>query len=238
MSDRFRFTPADPLRQYAGLYPQAAALLADYTDLSVPLGSVADPVALQQELARTCRLAPIPADPEWAQCGISELIEHLTTGHHTYLFAELGRLQVLVDHLGQPTISTQVLTWSDEVCMHMLHEEAELFPLCLAAETDREAVLDEELHGMYRGHEETEGDLVAICEALSEISGHQKLLNTIQTLLVDVISDLHVHIELEDTVLLPAVRFEQDLRKTRQFRKSQVLRALQPKVGLKAAEQE
>lgn len=236
MTDRFRFTASDPLRQYAVLYPQAAGLLVDYADLDVPLGCVADPVGLQHALAWGCRLPPIPADPEWAQCGISELIEHLTTGHHSYLFAELGRLQVLVAYLGLPEISAQVTTWSDDVCNHMLHEEAELFPLCLAAESDREAVLDEELHGMYRGHEETESDLVAICEALSEISGHQKLILTIQTLLVDIIGDLHVHIELEDTVLLPAVRFEQDLRKTRHFRKSQVLRALQPK--LRIAEQE
>ena len=236
MMDRFCFTRENLLRQYTETYPQASAVLVGQPDLDMPLQAIVQPDAVWLDLAQRCRMPPTPIDAEWAQCGIPELLQHLATGHHRYLFAELGRLQVLVGSLGFPAISERVTVWADDVRLHMVHEEDELFPRCLALAGEPDSVLDEELHGMYRGHEETESGLVAICEELSEISGNLERIATIQALLIDIIGDLHVHVELEDTVLLPAVRFEQDIEQTRRFRKSQVLRALQPKVVLKAAD--
>lgn len=227
---RFTFSPADPVGAYLDAYPahyQAPALLGHLP----PTATI--PPALHPRLARICHRPPTPIDgTDWTQSDIGEVIDHLVATHHPYLFAELGRLEILITGLDDAALTSRMRRWGDELREHMIDEELTLFPLCLAMAHDQEVDPAQGLHGMYRGHEDAEADLVAICEAIGECRDDRDddgLLGIIRLTLADVIADLHRHLELEDTVLLPAVLFECDLRATSLFRKSQVLKALQPK---------
>ena len=229
---RFTFSMLDSVGAYLNTYSQAASLLGDDArHRDAPFGEIAPHRML--EMACTCSLAPsVPDCIDWSQYGISELIDHVVRTHHPFLFAELGRLEVLVKDLDE-TLARHVHCWAEDLRAHMEHEEDTLFPLCRAMEANRDAGInldpETELHGMYRGHENAEIDLVVICESVGDIANDSRTLHCVRSTLADIIADLHQHLELEDTVLLPAVLFERDLRATRTFRKSQVLRALQPK---------
>ena len=227
---KFSFSPDDPLGRYLEVYPQAAAVTGSrMREVDAPPDG-----ATHLQLAIACRLEPVPGSAQdRSQYGIGELIDHIEATHHPFLYAELGRFQVLIDHLVGGELTLRVQRWADGLREHMDHEEQLLFPLCRNLETigDERSDQDPEnqLHGMYRGHEDAEADLVVICEALGEIVNEGAALESARRTLADVITDLHQHIELEDSVLLPAVLFENDLRKTRSFRKSRLLRALEPK---------
>ena len=161
--------------------------------------------------------------------GISEVIARITATHHPYLFAELGRLAVLIDGTGDRELLARLEDWASDLRSHMEHEERELFPLCRALDEDHDADPDRALHGMYRGHEDAEAELTLICERIAALGGESELLTALRAGLADLIEDLHQHIELEDGVLLPAVIFERDLRATRSFRKTRGLKALEPR---------
>jgi len=228
---KFTFSPDDPLGRYLEVYPQAMAATAS----RVVEADAPPDAATHLHLAIACRLDPIPGmAQDRSQFGIGELIDHIEATHHPFLFAELGRFQVLIDHLAGEELGRRVRRWADDLRGHMDHEEEELFPLCreLESSRDEQAAADPEkqLHGMYLGHEDAEADLVVICEALSGLDGESAALASARRTLADMITDLHQHIELEDSILLPAVLFQNDLRKTRTFRKSRLLRALEPKV--------
>lgn len=227
---KFTFSPDDPVGRYLEVYPQAGSVIGS----RMAEVDAAPDGATYLRLAIECRLEPVPGSAhDRSQYGIGELIDHIEATHHPFLYAELGRFQVLIDHLAGGELSLRVQRWSDGLREHMDHEEKELFPLCRILESNRDERADQDpekqLHGMYRGHEDAEADLVFICESLGEIGGDEAALASARRALADVITDLHQHIELEDSVLLPAVLFQNDLRKTRTFRKSRLLRALEPK---------
>ena len=221
---RFTFSLADPIGAYRRIYPAAHQLLGERDDAS-PLHEP----WLRLQLALTCRPARTTSAEDGSLLGISELIARITTTHHPFLFAELGRLAVLVESIGDRELLARLDDWASDLRSHMEHEERELFPRCRALDEDHDADPDQALHGMYRGHEDAEAELTLICERIAALGGESALLTALRAGLAELIEDLHQHIELEDGVLLPAVIFERDLRATRSFRKSRVLKALEPK---------
>lgn len=221
---RFTFSLADPIGAYRRFYPAAQQLLGERDD-AAPL---AEPY-LQQQLALKCRPHHTTCDEDVSLLGISEVIARITATHHPYLFAELGRLAVLIHGTGDRELLARLDDWASDLRSHMEHEERELFPRCRALDEDHDADPDQALHGMYRGHEDAEAKLSLICERVAALSGESDVLTALRAGLADLIEDLHQHIELEDGVLLPAVIFECDLRATSSFRKSRVLKALEPK---------
>ena len=221
---RFTFALADPIGDYRRFYPAAHQLLGDRDD-AVPLKEP----WLRQQLALKCRPSRTTSTEDVSLLGISEVIARITATHHPYLFAELGRLAVLVEGIGDRDLLASLDDWASDLRSHMEHEERELFPRCRALDEDHDADPDQALHGMYRGHEDAEAELSLIRERVAALSGESEMLTALRTGLADLIADLHLHIELEDGVLLPAVIFERDLRATRSFRKSRGLKALEPK---------
>lgn len=241
---RFTFALTNHVAQYLATYPHAAELLgplAAHPELT--LAAVCDrhgriPGQVHFALAMGCRLEPQNAHgTDWSQYGIGELIDHVLATHHPFLTAELGRFELLVAHTpASPVLRQRIAHWAAELFAHIEHEEVELFPLCRRFETSRRAAErpvdgdpESELHGMYRGHEDSESELVTICNGISDLTADTLLLANIRKTLEDLITDLHVHVDLEDGVLLPAVLFAQELEDTRRFRKSRALRALTPK---------
>jgi regulator of cell morphogenesis and NO signaling len=236
MSSRFVFSAVNTVDQFIGRYPESSRLLdglpghASLVDALI--GSTADRHTLF-ELASHCRLEPrLPDGTDWSQSSIDELIDHLLRTHHPYLFAELGRLEVLLQHQPIPTaVMNDFLHWSDDLRQHMVQEEQTLFPLCRALEA---GILDHddaerELHGMYRGHSDAESLVVEMCDHIGALDDRDPVNAEIQRTLRDIVADLHQHIEIEDGMLLPAALFAHELHSTRRFRKSQALKALQPK---------
>jgi iron-sulfur cluster repair protein YtfE (RIC family) len=224
MMRRFTFSLTDPVGAYRRFYSTAHHLLGERDD-SAPL---ADPW-LRRQLALHCRPQHAIAHEDLSLLGISELIARITTTHHPYLFAELGRLAVLVDWCGDQDLLVRLEDWASGLRAHMEHEERELFPLCRALDEDHDADPDNGLHGMYRGHEDAEAELNLMCDLVANLAGPTDVLAALRSCLTETIADLHQHIELEDGVLLPAVIFERDLRATRSFRKSRGLKALEPR---------
>ncbi len=232
---RFSFSLTDSGTALMAVYPEAARLwvqagLAE----ELPLATVPPPILLRW--AESLRLDPHHRTGEdWTQAGIGELIDHIINHHHCYLFAELGRLAILLDHLAPDRLVQRFARWRAELCAHMEHEENELFPLCRQLEhpNRREGLAnpDVQLHGMYQGHADAEDDLVAICEDLSDLSGPSILVAAVQQAMADLISNLHVHVDLEDSVLLPAVIFQREVQQTRRFRSTRALAALEPKAS-------
>jgi iron-sulfur cluster repair protein YtfE (RIC family) len=224
-----RFKPHTTRGDLITRYPTAHGLLpagspeATIEDLANAAGI---PVAIVMEmLARTC--TPIRPDGsvlDWTQESVIDLIDYLQLDHHPYLIAELDRLEWLLQLDG--ACSSQLIgrmrAWIAGKHAHMQHEEGVLFPLCreLSGVGAQDSPTDSALRQMFSSHEQAGAMLLQLCEAFAQELKAGIADPAIRDLLTGLIEVLDLHVELEDTVLLPAVLFEAELQRTRRLRQS------------------
>ncbi len=178
-----------------------------------------DPQTVADELSVTHAHEP-PA--EWAALEPAELVDHIESVHHRYLWAELPRLEALVDKIvavhgdrhpelaDVQRLSTEL---RDDLEPHLTREEQELFPLIrqLAATTDQRhaAELVSQLDAL-AGEHETVGGLLD--ELRRVTSGYTVPADGCATYaacyraLSDLEADTHLHVHKENNVLFPAAR--------------------------------
>jgi regulator of cell morphogenesis and NO signaling len=162
----------------------------------------------------------------WASLEPAELVDHIETVHHRYLWAELPRITALIDkivtvhgdrHLELAEVQRIYSELRADLEPHLAREEQELFPMIrqLAAPTDGTQVdtraLTAQIDALASEHE-TVGELL---DALNRVtSGYATPEDGCATYaacyraLADLEADTHLHVHKENNVLFPAARAE------------------------------
>jgi regulator of cell morphogenesis and NO signaling len=163
---------------------------------------------------------------EWASLGLAELVDHIETVHHHYLWAEMPRISALVDkivtvhgerHSELAEVQRLYTELRADLEPHLTREEQELFPVIrqLAATSDasgsdhRELVAQIEALG---AEHETVGDLLDQLNGVT--SGYETPADGCASYaacyqaLAHLEADTHLHVHKENNVLFPAVRSE------------------------------
>ena len=222
-----RFTPQATRGDLIARYPNAHGLLptgspaATIADLANAVGIPA--ARMMETLARSCTATrPSESVTDWTQESVLDLIDYLQLDHHPYLIAELDRLEWLLqlDGACSPQFVGRMRAWIAGKQAHMQQEEAVLFLLCreLSGVGANDATTASALRQMFASHEQAGVTLVQLCETLAHELQAGIADPAIRELLTGQIEVLDRHVDLEDTVLLPAVLFETELQQTRRLR--------------------
>ena len=163
---------------------------------------------------------------EWASLGLAELVDHIETVHHHYLWAEMPRISALVDKIvtvhgeRHPELAEVQRIYNElraDLEPHLTREEQELFPMIrqLAATADvagpGNRSLIAQIEALASEHE-TVGDLLD--ELNRATSGYSTPADGCASYaacylaLAEVEADTHLHVHKENNVLFPATRAE------------------------------
>ncbi|HSP29214.1 MAG TPA: iron-sulfur cluster repair di-iron protein [Ilumatobacteraceae bacterium] len=163
---------------------------------------------------------------EWASLGLVELVDHIETVHHHYLWAEMPRISALVDkivtvhgerHSELAEVQRLYTELRADLEPHLTREEQELFPRIrqLAATSDASGSDHGELVAQIEAlgaEHETVGDLL---DELNRVtSGYETPADGCASYaacyqaLAHLESDTHLHVHKENNVHVPAVRSE------------------------------
>jgi regulator of cell morphogenesis and NO signaling len=168
----------------------------------------------------------------WRTEPLSELIAHIQSTHHRYTRAEIARLGPLFDKVcaahgeNHPELQGMRAIFGDlarELTMHMMKEEAVLFPYIARMEESvnaKEPVLPPPFGSvrnpvamMMHEHNDAGNALRGMRRAGSDYAAPSDACMSYQTLykaLAEFEMDLHQHIHLENNILFPrAVEMEQ-----------------------------
>lgn len=183
-----------------------------------------DPAAILSELQQAA--APAPAETNWTQARLRDLIAHILDKHHEYLRRELPRLsdrmttvrRVYADrypNIVNP-LARVLAELRDELEMHTRKEEMILFPFVERAEAGAEmgAPVSPPPFGSFANpiavmeneHEHAGRALAEMRRITSEYRAPEDACNTFRALyagLEELERDLHMHIHLENNVLFP-----------------------------------
>ena len=194
---------------------------------SLSVGDVIDSLERAEQEAKTKQ-----KDRNWQTEPLLELIAHINSTHHKYTREEIARLGPLFDkvvsvhgqnHPELVHVRAVFRGLAQELTMHMMKEEAVLFPYIVRME---EAVIQKEpvmpppfgtvqnpVAMMLHEHDSAGEALRAMREASGQYTPPEGACISYQTLykaLADFERDLHQHIHLENNILFPrAIEMEQ-----------------------------
>jgi regulator of cell morphogenesis and NO signaling len=179
------------------------------------------------QLARSVVDEPLP---DWSAMGLTDLVDHLESTHHRYLWDELPRLSALVAkivsvHGDRHPELTQVEACFEEIRHdlepHLVKEERVLFPMIRELDAATESVsfhcgtLRNPISVMLGEHDAV-GDLLARLRQLT--NGYEPPADGCASYLAcyaglaELEVDTHLHIHKENNLLFPAVvRIESEL---------------------------
>ncbi len=171
-------------------------------------------------------LAAIDADeatPAWATMSAADLVDHIESTHHQYLWAELPRLSTLADnvvsvhaerHPELNEIAACYATLRADLEPHLTKEEHVLFPMArelagsATAPTTRRGTIGDPISVLLAEHD-TVGELLARLRELTNdfqtpadgCASYAALFSG----LADLEADTHLHVHKENNMLFPAV---------------------------------
>ena len=168
--------------------------------------------------------ATVDAEPAaWTTMTAAELVDHLESTHHRYLWDELPRITALVDKIvavhgeRHPELARVAACYADirnDLEPHLLKEERVLFPMVreLAAATESPVfhcgTLRNPISVMLREHDAV-GDLLArlrmLTDAYTPPADGCATYTACFTALAEMEADTHLHIHKENNVLFPLV---------------------------------
>lgn len=180
-----------------------------------------DPQTVAEELSATHVGEPAAA---WATFGPVELVDHIETVHHHYLWAEMPRITALVDKIvsvhgdRHPELAEVQRLYNElraDLQPHLTREEQELFPMIrqLAATTGapeaHDAAIVAQIDLLATEHE-TVGDLLDELHRVT--SGYTTPADGCASYaacyraLAELEADTHLHVHKENNLLFPAAR--------------------------------
>lgn len=180
--------------------------------------------SLLRGLEKAQQFPPTPQAPDWTTSTLTELIDHILSRHHSYLWAELPRLSEMLAQVVQAhgERHRQSLHALDKVYAklrreledHMWKEENILFPLIQrmdAASSAGEQRFPELsprdiIRVMEFEHDSAGGALKQMREVTADYQAPEDACQTYRALfaaLQVLETDLHQHIHLENNILFP-----------------------------------
>ena len=194
---------------------------------NLPLDQVLDSLEMAEQAARSAQKFH-----DWQREPLGDLIAHINGTHHKYTREEIARLDPLFvkvcsvhgqNHPELAQIRAILAGLAQELTMHMMKEEAVLFPYIVRMEESviqREPVLpppfgtvQNPVSMMMHEHDSAGEGLRAMRQASAQYTPPGDACISYQTLykaLADFEKDLHQHIHLENNILFPrAIEMEQ-----------------------------
>lgn len=181
-----------------------------------------DPVRVARDLrAVASSLDEGPA--EWALMGLSQLVDHLESTHHRYLWDELPRIAGLVDkvvaahaarHPELHAVADTFAALHAELVPHLQTEETVLFPMIRELATADElpsfhcGSVANPISVMLREHDQAGELLLTLREVTDGYRAPDDGCPTYWTLydaLARLEADTHLHVHKENNLLFPAV---------------------------------
>ena len=180
-----------------------------------------DATTVADELSTVAVDAPAAG---WASLGPSDLVEHIDTVHHRYLWAELPRISALVDKIAtvhgerHPELFEVQRLYGElraDLEPHLTREEQELFPRIrqLVAASDSSSVGTRDLASQIEalaGEHETVGALLDELRRVTSVYAVPEdgcaSYAACYRALADLEADTHLHVHKENNLLFPAVR--------------------------------
>ncbi len=168
---------------------------------------------------------------DWTTTPLGELADHIVATHHAYLREELPRLAFLTDkvanahgerHPEMKTIRDLFAAFKAELEMHVVKEEAVLFPMCRQMEVNRAVprfhcggTIQNPIQRMEQEHQDA-GDALEQMRALThDFTPPADACNTFRVLmdsLARLEADMHQHVHKENNILFPrAIALEASL---------------------------
>ncbi len=222
------------VRAYAEL-DDVCSQLGFGTDLTLGEWSTSPQRALLT-LARAARPPPPPPARDWSMATIPEVVADIVGTHHLPLRHELERLDILIDHLvvayprsGLVALHREYHQFKNEIILHIDHEEAELFPLCIELEDalcGRISWSSRESTSIIRfashGHSENEAMLQRIIYQAKVVEGglSDEDVMIVRVGLQSLAGDLVIHSAKEGEILFPAAIFSEELLRARHVKPS------------------
>ena len=184
-------------------------------------------VCLEKQLSTDALIAELesgiagaaPDETDWNTAPLSELVRHIVARHHEYLRAELPRIQGWLDRvyakygeqdagsIGRlPEIFNALRA---ELEMHLMKEEAVLFPAVVRMAAPCGGSFDGPIAVMEMEHEHAGAALRAMRELTGGYTAPDHACRTYRALfeaLAELEADLHLHIHLENNILFPRVQ--------------------------------
>lgn len=196
--------------------------------------TLADACAAQgldtQQVAEALDLPDRGPAPEWQKLSLADLARHVVDTHHTYLWRELPRLQMLVEKVADvhgerhPELAQVRADYSllaEDLAAHLTKEERILFPGVLQlTEGDPDSLgglrLSNPISQMLNEHDVAGDILRRLRETTRDYAMPEDGCASYQAMLAgleEMEADLHEHIHKENNVLFPAVvEYEQEIR--------------------------
>lgn len=162
-------------------------------------------------------------DENCSEMSISELVDHIYTRHHQYLYHQFPCLDQLFQKIisvhgeNHPLIIDLKNTYNTlrgELLTHLFKEENVLFPYCKAMDTSETLPeihcghISNPIQVMKREHEDAGKCLETIQKLIEKIHIKPELCSTYPLLVAamkELIRDLHLHIHKENNILFPLV---------------------------------
>lgn len=228
-----QIVPSMTLGEIVTLHPSLAAVLErrglDYCCHGArTLAAAADEAGFDpQTVADELSVARVDEPPAvWASLGTVDLVDHIESVHHRYLWAELPRISALVDKIvavhgdRHPELVEVQRLYTElraDFEPHLVREEQVLFPMIrqLADPADRLQSVTEDFARQikeFATEHETVGELL---EELNRVtSGYTTPADGCATYgacylaLAELEADTHLHVHKESNVLFPALQAE------------------------------
>jgi iron-sulfur cluster repair protein YtfE (RIC family) len=176
--------------------------------------------------------SPPSLSPDWTSASIPELIEQIVTVHHARTRRLMRRTAALVRQIrifpASPRTRAFALTFvrfESDVIAHLDHEEAALFPACLALDRSMHpggmcginVDVSSAIHVMSAGHDAVRQNITHLLDLAQKLPKRdkQRTVSAIRRTLIELDVDLIEHGRLEEEILLPAVMFQQELFQVR-----------------------
>lgn len=160
---------------------------------------------------------------EWASLGMVDLVDHIESVHHRYLWAELPRISALVDKIvgvhgdRHPELAEVQRLYTEiraDFEPHLVREEQVVFPIIrqLADPADRPQADTERLAAQIDGLAEEHETVGELFEDLNRVTGGYvtpadgcATYSACYRALATLEADTHLHIHKESNVLFPSV---------------------------------
>jgi regulator of cell morphogenesis and NO signaling len=189
----------------------------------------ADPWTVADELSAVRVDEPPRA---WVSLGPADLVDHIESVHHRYLWSELQRISALVDKIltvhgdRHPELAEVQRLYGElraDFEPHLIREEQVLFPMIrrFSSATANSEFEDERLAeqiDVLSAEHETVGalldDLRTVTDGYDTPADGCASYAACYAALADLEADTHIHVHKENNVLFPTVRAQQTARAT------------------------
>ena len=239
----FNFHPEQAIASFSSRFPELIAfwqeeigsgpahLLAEHSWIEACKQVGKDPICLLGKFALRVSPGVDHRERDWTLATLDELVDEIVSNHHSYVRVQLGRMVAISCYIarmeqgnGMDHLVAQFNDLSQSLLLHLEMEELNFFPNCLRLENYQDTIGRQELDELIDLLQHTTHDHHLLDGIELGIRGHldamivsddlQHPLRALREALDEFMVDAVIHSEKEDGVLIPAIMFAHDIRRS------------------------